>query len=85
MTDGDAALLLVESLSGAAERELEFTPLVEIENGGVEFVLSNWRQAQTSTWSTASTTTFDNGKLFDGRLARPCVPISTGSTSCTSN
>ena len=39
MTDGDAALLLVESLSGAAERELEFTPLVEIENGGVEFVL----------------------------------------------
>ena len=39
MTDGDAALLLVESLSGAAERELEFTPLVEIENGGVEFAL----------------------------------------------
>ena len=30
MTDGDAALLLVESLSGAAERELEFTPLAEI-------------------------------------------------------
>ena len=39
MTDGDAALLLVESLSGAAERELEFTPLAEIEKGGVEFVL----------------------------------------------
>ena len=86
MTDGDAALLLVESLSGAAERELEFTPLVEIENGGVEFVLQQLEaSSKTSTWSTASTTTFDNGKLFDGRLARPCVPISTGSTSCTSN
>ena len=39
MTDGDAALLLVESLSGAAERELEFTPLEDIERGGVEFIL----------------------------------------------
>lgn len=39
MTDGDAALLLVESLSGAAEKELEFVPLAEIEKGGVEHVL----------------------------------------------
>eukprot|EP00435_Cladocopium_sp_Y103_P056706 s1320_g19.t1 len=45
MTDGEAALLLVESLSGAPERELEFTPLEKIEKGGVEFVL---QQLETS-------------------------------------
>ena len=45
MTDGDAALLLVESLTGAAERELEFVELATLEAEGVEGVLKRLEAA----------------------------------------
>ncbi|CAE7210372.1 GIP [Symbiodinium sp. CCMP2592] len=45
MPDGDAALLLVESLTGLPERELEFVPLSTIEEGGVEGVLKRLESA----------------------------------------